>query len=183
MPDNERNVDHANADDYPERMTEYYFAYGSNMFVDQMKSRAPGSEFLGRGWLHDHSLQFSCVADVEAGEGHKVPGVIWKIEDHDDWRCLDRCEGYPNTYGRKLETVEVCCNLGYVDAWVYYIEPNGTRHPSKRVCPDESYARKLKCGYEQAGWARGENEFRCLTKKYWPSYTERVVARIIENSN
>ena len=182
MPQNEGSFGQANADALPERTTVYYFAYGSNMYVDQMLGRAPGSKFVDRAWLHGHSLQFSCVADVKHDEGHRVPGVLWKIEDRSDWECLDRCEGYaltPSTYDRKVEKVELCGNGNYVDAWVYYINPSGRRDPSKRISPNKEYARKLTRGYEQAGWANDKDEILRLAKKHWPSYTMEAVRDLV----
>ncbi len=185
MPQNESGSGQANADALPERTTVYYFAYGSNMYVNQMKCRAPGSECVGRAWLHEHSLQFSCVADVEQDNRQRVPGVLWKIEDRSDWECLDRCEGYlltPRIYDRKVEKVELCGNGNYIDAWVYYINPAGKRDPGKRVAPVEGYARKLMYGYKQAGWVSNDDPFLRLAKQHWPLYTEAVVDNLIENS-
>lgn len=78
-----------------------YFAYGSNMDLDQMKSRCPSARFYGVAELRDHQLAFTrksrkrgCgVADVITAKGKSVWGVVYEISEQDiDY--LDRAEGY-----------------------------------------------------------------------------------------
>ena len=65
----------------------YYFAYGSNMNLDQMKYRCPDAEVVENVRL----------------EGSHVDGVLWKITEKCE-RSLDLYEGYPQLYGKE----EIC---------------------------------------------------------------------------
>jgi hypothetical protein len=87
-----------------------YFAYGSNMDYAQMRQRCPSARFVGVTKLPDHRLAFSrksrnrgCgVADVIGTTGHDVRGVVYEVNDPEDVRRLDRCEGVPSgAYIRK----------------------------------------------------------------------------------
>jgi hypothetical protein len=78
-----------------------YFAYGSNMDWDQMKTRCPSACFVGVAVLRDHRLAFTrrskkraCgVADALPEEGAAVWGAVFEITDVDVGR-LDDAEGY-----------------------------------------------------------------------------------------
>src|SRR5260370_28717436 len=78
-----------------------YFAYGSNMDWDQMKTRCPSACFVGVAVLRDHRLAFTrrskkraCgVADAVPEEGAAVWGAVFEIADVDIGR-LDDTEGY-----------------------------------------------------------------------------------------
>lgn len=71
-----------------------YFAYGSNMDVDQMANRCPDAILVGKASLHDHSfeLDHTGVATVVERKGSQVYGVLWLISESDE-RNLDRYEG------------------------------------------------------------------------------------------
>ncbi len=95
-----------------------YFAYGSNMDNEQVKRRCGSASFVCRATLRDHVLDFprwsdgrQCgVADVTAGPGHSVWGVVYDIEDR-EIPDLDKCEGYfgkndpRNSYDQREATV------------------------------------------------------------------------------
>jgi gamma-glutamylcyclotransferase (GGCT)/AIG2-like uncharacterized protein YtfP len=78
-----------------------YFAYGSNMNWGQIRERCPSACFVGMAVLPDHQLAFTresrkrqCgVADAVRGDGRKLWGVVYEIDDRDLPR-LDDCEGY-----------------------------------------------------------------------------------------
>lgn len=102
---------------------EYYFAFGSNMFSEQMKERCPSAEKVGVGVLLDHRLVFNRrgtyrsggVASVEGAHGERVYGVIYTL-DPMDLRELDKRED-PAAYRRIRELVrtldgqEALCHL------------------------------------------------------------------------
>ncbi|KAJ6015345.1 AIG2-like family protein [Penicillium herquei] len=72
----------------------YYFAYGSNMSLEQMAERCPSSVFIGTGRIDGYKWQINQrgVANiVECGENF-VEGLVYEI-DAKDKRRLDRNEG------------------------------------------------------------------------------------------
>ena len=69
-----------------------YFAYGSNMDWDQMRTRCPSAAFVGIARLPDHRLAFTrfsktrkCgVADVVPAKGQSVWGAVFSIDERDN---------------------------------------------------------------------------------------------------
>jgi len=98
-----------------------YFAYGSNMSGEQMRSRCPGARNPVIAVLDDHDwlLNRRGVATVEPAPGRQVHGVLWDVSA-DDLAALDRWEGVPRYYRRS--TMAVRTSTGTVDAEVY-IDP------------------------------------------------------------
>ncbi len=64
----------------------YYFAYGSNMNLEQMKYRCPAAEVVEMsglkiiGW-HSGEAPGNGVATVLPEKGSCVEGVLWKITE------------------------------------------------------------------------------------------------------
>lgn len=92
-----------------------YFAYGSNMNLDQMSFRCPNAEVVGVVRVDDYRLTFCgnggvCgVATILPEPGSHVDGVLWRISVEDE-KNLDFYEGYPRLYGK--EPVEVIDRRG-----------------------------------------------------------------------
>ncbi len=82
------------------KTTNYYFAYGMNMPRD----RFPHSQWIGAAVLPSHVLEFHTHADVRPHDGAIVRGSLWTIDDR-DLHGLDRQEGYPSYYDRKIVDV------------------------------------------------------------------------------
>ncbi len=79
-----------------------YFAYGSNLNINQMKKRAPSAQILGASYLVGWRLIFRRVADIARGtKDDLLPIGIWKIEPEDE-AALDIYEGWPKVY-RKVK--------------------------------------------------------------------------------
>ncbi|EGX77073.1 hypothetical protein HMPREF9457_00855 [Dorea formicigenerans 4_6_53AFAA] len=84
----------------------YYFAYGSNMNLDQMEYRCPDAEVVENVRLEGYRLAFcgrptgSGVATILPEESSHVEGVLWKITPECE-RSLDFYEGYPHLYGKE----------------------------------------------------------------------------------
>ncbi|KZL78628.1 AIG2 family protein [Colletotrichum tofieldiae] len=81
-----------------------YFAYGSNLWLQQMASRCPSSFYVGRAVLSDHYWQINerGFANVIPRSGSNVHGLVYRV-NADDEASLDRCEGtrsgaYSKTY-------------------------------------------------------------------------------------
>ncbi len=89
-----------------------YFAYGSNLSREQMRSRCPESRFVRRAWLPGHRLAFSgyskkwggAVATIVVEVDYAVPGLVYELGAR-DLEALDGFEGYPRVYQRKLAVV------------------------------------------------------------------------------
>lgn len=109
-----------------------YVAYGSNMNLKQMAYRCPNSNVVCNGKLHGWKLVFNVHADVIKGKKNDiVPVVVWNIAD-EDWRMLDRYEGYPSYYVK--ETVDVILENGEkMNAIVYVMADHrkGVSMPSR----------------------------------------------------
>jgi phage replication-related protein YjqB (UPF0714/DUF867 family) len=106
-----------------------YFAYGSNLCVNQMARRCPGAADPRPATLADHDwlINERGVATVEPFDGSLVHGVVWQLTDH-DLSTLDSAEGVPVRYRRDQLTVHTAD--GPSDAWVYIdhrVEPGAPR--------------------------------------------------------
>lgn len=87
------------------RPTKLYFAYGSNLNVEQFFRRCPAAKRFSRCGLPDYVLFFDGVADIRPQPGGMVEGAIYEITD----RCelaLDRYEGFPHLYGKTEFEIE-----------------------------------------------------------------------------
>jgi hypothetical protein len=71
----------------------YYFAYGSNLNIDQMTARCRGARPITAVELTGWRLVFRGVADIVESPGDVVNGAIYKITRTDEL-ALDRYEGY-----------------------------------------------------------------------------------------
>ena len=86
-----------------------YFAFGSNLDLDQMRSRCPQSRPLRAVWLADHRLIFcgvsqrwgGCgVASIVPALGMRVFGRLYRLTV-EDAALLDGFENVPQTYVRQ----------------------------------------------------------------------------------
>ena len=106
-----------------------YFAYGSNLCVQQMARRCPDAADPRRATLADHDwlINERGVATVEPFAGSEVHGVVWQLSDR-DLATLDSAEGVPVRYRRDRLTVHT--DDGPSPAWVYIdhrVEPGPPR--------------------------------------------------------
>ena len=86
-----------------------YFAYGSNMNLDQMAYRCPAAEAVCTAKLEGYELFFAGrpgngVASIRPKQGGTVVGVLWKLTEACE-KSLDHYEAFPALYGK--ETVRV----------------------------------------------------------------------------
>ena len=76
-----------------------YFAYGSNMNLNQMAFRCPDAEVVESVRLEGYRLAFRTngggngVATILPEEGSYVDGVLWRISERDE-QHLDHYEGF-----------------------------------------------------------------------------------------
>jgi len=83
-----------------------YIAYGSNINLWQMQYRCPTAKVVGNGMLEDFKLIFRLYATIEPSEGDRVPFTLWEIDEECE-KSLDRYEGYPRLYHKKILDVNV----------------------------------------------------------------------------
>jgi phage replication-related protein YjqB (UPF0714/DUF867 family) len=106
-----------------------YFAYGSNLCVQQMARRCPDATDPRPATLADHDwlINERGVATVEPFDGAVVHGVLWRVSEH-DLSVLDSAEGVPVRYRRDELVVHTAEGPGA--AWVYIdprVEPGPPR--------------------------------------------------------
>ena len=83
-----------------------YFAYGSNMNLEQMAFRCPGAQVVDTVRLEGYRLAFRTngggrgVATILPDPQSHVDGVLWRISAQDE-RNLDYYEGWPRLYGKE----------------------------------------------------------------------------------
>jgi gamma-glutamylcyclotransferase (GGCT)/AIG2-like uncharacterized protein YtfP len=83
----------------------YYFAYGANLNLQGMESRCPGYKKVAPAILHNYRLVFRGVADVVPATGDAVMGAVYALNEK-HFLSLDRFEGFPRLYLRKVVEVE-----------------------------------------------------------------------------
>ena len=80
-----------------------YFAYGSNLSHEQMKTRCKKSKYIQKFFLENYKLIFCAfdsnygVANIIPKLGSQVPGGVWKISQNDE-KELDTYERFPKKY-------------------------------------------------------------------------------------
>ena len=88
-----------------------YFAYGSNINLDQMAYRCPAAQVVGPVVLDGYKLLFrgnsrgNGVATIAPHKGRKVYGLLWKITPECE-QALDIYEGFPRLYDKQDVTVQ-----------------------------------------------------------------------------
>lgn len=116
-----------------------YFAYGSNMWLAQMRDRCPGSEVVGVGRLLGHRLAFtrfskkrsSTVADVVGAPERDVWGAVYRVTSS-DLDQLDRDEGVSFGAYRRDQVEIVLAEGGVQVAWTYTVVNKQPERPPAR---------------------------------------------------
>lgn len=124
----------------------YYFAYGSNLSLRQMKQRCQSATLIGTGFINDYSLDFKTAfgnhafATIQEKLGAQVPVAIYQIQP-DDEHSLDRYEGVSGGhYYKAILTAHF--NGEPVNGLVYLMRKQAT----KKI-PNPSYIAIIKEGY------------------------------------
>lgn len=129
-----------------------YFAYGSNMNLDQMDFRCPDARIAGNVRLEDHRIAFcsqnpeSGVATILPEKGSHVDGVLWKITGACE-QSLDRYEGYPYLYGKQTISVRAEDGTTY-QCMVYVMNAPYKDYPAR---PSDFYLYGIIEGCRQNG--------------------------------
>lgn len=85
-----------------------YFAYGSNLHLEQMVRRCPESRYVGLGKLHNYRWQINQrgYANIIPCPGRTVEGLCYLLSQEDE-RRLDASEGVPTAYQKHILEIEV----------------------------------------------------------------------------
>lgn len=124
-----------------------YFAYGSNINLGQMEYRCPDACVVGPVALENYELLFrrGGFATIVPKEGGKVHGLLWSLSPECE-RSLDRYEGYPRFYDKRMVTVRD--GLGRSLSVMAYIMDERFREP---MLPSDTYYNGILEGYRQNG--------------------------------
>ena len=125
-----------------------YFAYGSNINLEQMEQRCPDAQIVGAVTLENYELRFRGhgFATVAPKNGNAVHGLMWKLPPASE-QALDRYEGYPRHYIK--ESVSVRTVEGEkVPAMAYIMAQPLCREPA---LPSSYYYRTIRQGFEENG--------------------------------
>jgi gamma-glutamylcyclotransferase (GGCT)/AIG2-like uncharacterized protein YtfP len=124
-----------------------YFAYGSNLNIDQMLRRCPAAERIGKLYLPKYRLIFRGVADVVPDDDYAVPGGLWSLSPACE-QALDRYEGWrPDNCGmyRKVYVEVDGLPDGETDLMMYVMNSTG-------ICPPSiGYYNGIREGYQHFG--------------------------------
>ncbi len=159
-----------------------YFAYGSNINLDQMAYRCPAAEVVGPVVLENYELLFrgnsrgNGVATIAPHKGRKVYGLLWKITPECE-RSLDLYEAFPRLYGKQSVTVQD--REGREHTVMAYVMTELCREPA---VPSSYYYNGILEGYRQNGlptdslkraWEHSVKEVHGMTGKINDQYRQR----------
>lgn len=129
-----------------------YFAYGSNINLNQMAFRCPDAKVVEPVVLENYELLFrgnggGCgVATISPKEGSRVHGLLWNITPRDE-RALDYYEGYPHLYDKEDITVRLQ-NGKSITVMAYVMTREKERSPTE---PTVGYYEGIREGFQQNG--------------------------------
>lgn len=89
-----------------------YFAYGSNINLEQMAFRCPEATVVGPVTLENYELLFRGngrgygVATIAPKKHRTVYGLLWRISPQDE-KNLDMYDGFPQLYDKETVTVKM----------------------------------------------------------------------------
>ena len=155
-----------------------YFAYGSNLDLEQMAQRCPDAEIVGPVRLENYELRFrgSGFATVAPKKGSVFYGLVWKLTPNCE-QSLDRYEGYPRHYTKETVTVKDAAGAE-IPVMVYIMAEPYCRQPA---LPSPYYYRVIQRGFEanglpveslQAAWDRTVDEAGSTSQSEHLSETE-----------
>ena len=121
-----------------------YFAYGSNIDLEQMARRCPAAQVVGPATLENYELAFrgSGFATIVPKRGSVVHGLLWSITPLCE-QALDRYEGYPRHYTKEPVSVRTADGAA-VSAMVYIMAEPLCRQPA---LPSETYYGIIRRGF------------------------------------
>lgn len=133
----------------------YYIAYGSNLNKWQMTARCPDAIDVGTAELEGWRLAYrgsksGAYLTIIPDKRGTVPVAIWAVSQQDE-KNLDRYEGYPSFYRKKIMTVHMRKRDGEpaeVKAFVYLMHAD-----SRPGIPSLAYQQTCMIGYRHFGFS------------------------------
>lgn len=129
-----------------------YFAYGSNMNLEQMAFRCPSAEPIGSAWVDGYRLTFcgntsgTGVATILPDEESRVNGLLWLLTENCE-NSLDHYEGFPYLYGK--EEIEV--HGGHIAEQSVMVYTMNEPYRSRVAPPSWPYLKGIIQGCQQNG--------------------------------
>lgn len=125
-----------------------YFAYGSNINLEQMAVRCPDAKPVGSVTLDNYELLFrgGGFATIAPREGSQVQGLLWEITPRSE-RALDFYEGYPGFYEKQSVAVRDSQGAEH-SVMVYVMTGERSRTPAR---PSQYYYAGIVDGLQQNG--------------------------------
>ncbi len=123
-----------------------YFAYGSNLNLEQMEYRCPDAKVVGPVTLDNYELLFRGCATIAPREGSTVHGLLWEITPQCE-QALNVYEGYPSFYDKEPVTVQM--QSGEKVTVMAYIMTD--RYKDQPALPSPSYYNGIRQGFIQNG--------------------------------
>ncbi|MDZ4992105.1 gamma-glutamylcyclotransferase [Clostridium perfringens] len=117
-----------------------YFAYGSNLSLEQMKRRCPEAIPMVGVHLEDYKLVYNKYADIIPCQGERVYGAIYELSIN-DLKNLDEFEMYPHLY-EKIDLKVQDSNGIFYEAFAYVMVEKGNK------LPEDGYLDIIKKGYQ-----------------------------------
>jgi cation transport regulator ChaC len=117
-----------------------YFAYGSNMNPERVRSRGIRFVHASAARLPGFSLTFDKSSSRHPGVGHAnvrldrgavVEGVLYWLEEADEIAKMDRFESTPVNYSREVVRVQVAREA--VPGWLEVAQSGADDHPHALV--------------------------------------------------
>lgn len=122
-------------------MKHYYFAYGSNTNLEQMKERCPDAVNIGVAYIDGYSFRWRKWGDIELDESDYVIGVLWELNNK-DLASLDEYEGFPEFYTRQKVIINHLDQK--LTGWTYIMV-----RQNFEIEPDRDYKEDVYRGYVQ----------------------------------
>jgi len=136
----------------------FYFGYGSNLGIFQMKRRCQDCRPIQAAKLPGYLLTFSGVLTIAYDPSAFVLGGIYRVSDEDEG-ALDIYEGFPHLYIKRYThaTIE-----GVRQEVFYYVMPEDSYHVAP---PSQGYYEVCKDGY--LDWGLDVQELEAARKRAW----------------
>jgi hypothetical protein len=149
-----------------------YFAYGSNLHVEQMQARCPDAEMVASAKLPGFRLVFRGVADIQERDRAVCYGAVWKISRRDE-DALDRYEGYPYLYGKRY--VAVVLEDGTTAVALTYQMFRRDRY----MPPSRGYLATIIHGYK--AWGIPRDSLSRAVRRSYDSLAKRGITKVRES--
>ena len=149
-------------------MSQYYFAYGSNMNAERMRLRGLNFSEATAGQIEHLALAFNkkaadaphrSYANVIYRRNGLVEGVLYKLDSVAEIMKMDPFEGAPRLYSRDVYQVKT--EQGHIPAWVYVANKAML---ADDLLPARWYLNHLLAGqaYLSADYFKRLSEVKCL---------------------